>query len=210
MAGRYTKLELKEMLCRSAFHVVMEEGIEHLTVRKVANGCGLSDPYIYQCYSDLQDMLEAVFMKIDGDVAKLMQKIIANNIIDVVASKDLEKMCWEMWKAYWDFLMADPEQTVFYWRYYQSAYYTKEMLMERRGHFETFVNFISKVSMDMKISDKINPDVIVSNIIDSTVSVAVKIHLGFIEKDAITEKTVYRSVFALLFHLAGKDIWEDE
>lgn len=210
MAGRYTKLELKEMLCRSAFHVVMEEGIEHLTVRKVANGCGLSDPYIYQCYSDLQDMLEAVFMKIDGDVAKLMQKIIANNIIDVVASKDLEKMCWEMWKAYWDFLMADPEQTVFYWRYYQSAYYTKEMLMERREHFETFVNFISKVSTDMKISDKINPDVIVSNIIDSTVSVAVKIHLGFIEKDAITEKTVYRSVFALLFHLAGKDIWEDE
>ena len=57
MAGRYSKDELKKMLHSSTFHIVATEGIEKLTVRKVSKGCGLSEPYIYQCYSDLPELM---------------------------------------------------------------------------------------------------------------------------------------------------------
>ena len=52
------KEELKERLQRSIYKVVAEEGIEGVTVRKVSKGCGLSDPYIYQCYKDLFDLMD--------------------------------------------------------------------------------------------------------------------------------------------------------
>ena len=105
----YTKEELKERLQRSIYKVVAEEGIEGVTVRKVSKGCGLSDPYIYQCYKDLFDLMD--------------------------------------------------------------------------------------------------PEVIVSNIIDSTVSVAVKMHLGYMDKTALKARTIYKTVFALLFQLLHIDVW---
>ena len=58
----YTKEELKERLQRSIYKVVAEEGIEGVTVRKVSKGCGLSDPYIYQCYKDLFDLCSVKYV----------------------------------------------------------------------------------------------------------------------------------------------------
>ena len=57
MAGRYSKQELKDKLQRSALHLVATEGIERLSTRRLSAGCGLSDPYIYQCYSDIPELL---------------------------------------------------------------------------------------------------------------------------------------------------------
>ena len=52
-----------------------------------------------------------------------------------------------------------------------------------------------------------DPEVIVSNIIDSTVSVAVKMHLGYMDKTALKARTIYKTVFALLFQLLHIDVW---
>ena len=210
MAGKYTKQELRQMLSRSAFNIVMEEGIERLTIRKVSTGCGLSDPYIYQCYSDLPEMLDAVFVEIDEYVARLIQKVVKAETASYKTAKDLENVCRKLWQTYWDFLMEDPEKTVFYWRYYQSAYYTKEMMEQRMENFDVLVDFIKKSGKKAKLGDKIDVAVLVSNIIDVTSSSAVKIHLGHIEKGAKTEKTVYQSAFALLFHLLGEEVWDDD
>ena len=49
---------------------------------------------------------------------------------------------------------------------------------------------------------------VITSIIDDTTSVAVKIHLGYISKDALATNLIYRTVFSLLFYLMGIDIWE--
>ncbi len=51
-------------------------------------------------------------------------------------------------------------------------------------------------------------NVLISNIIDNTVSIAVKMHLGFFKQEEIIEKRVFRSVFANLFHHLGMDVWD--
>lgn len=139
MARKYTKEELKERLQRSIYKVVAEEGIEGVTVRKVSKGCGLSDPYIYQCYKDLFDLMETSFFEVDGKAAGMIRKLIQNQKAELKTAEDLESMCWTLWSAYWEFLMSDPEQTIFYWRFYQSAHYTKKILEVRQQSFEVFV-----------------------------------------------------------------------
>ena len=210
MARKYTKEELKERLQRSIYKVVAEEGIEGVTVRKVSKGCGLSDPYIYQCYKDLFDLMETSFFEVDGKAAGMIRKLIQNQKAELKTAEDLESMCWTLWSAYWEFLMSDPEQTIFYWRFYQSAHYTKKILEVRQQSFEVFVNYMVETGRMFGVSDLMDPEVIVSNIIDSTESVAVKMHLGYMDKTALKARTIYKTVFALLFQLLHIDVWNGE
>ena len=209
MAVKYTYSELKSKLHRSTFQVVMSCGIEGLTVRKVVRGCGLSDPYLYRCYGDLGELLRDAFMTIDESVSKMIAQLVQYNIKKGLNWQDLDEICWSIWSSYWDFLMNDPEQTVFYWRFYQSGRYSKEFQQRRRENFSVFIGFLDKAVHDVPIRDGVNLEVLVSNIIDDTVSVAVKIHLGYMTEEDITSRIVYQSVFSLLFHLLGQDVWQE-
>ena len=214
MAGRYTHSELKSKLHRSTYQVVKTAGIEGLTVRKVVQGCGFSDPYLYRCYGDLNELLQDAFMAIDEKVSGMIAQVIRLNLSnpDHPDRKSLDDICWTIWSAYWNFLMEDPDQTVFYWRFYQSGRYSRELEKKRQENFGVFIDFLNQVGRIICMQDRLkqlNLDTLTSNIIDDTVSVAVKIHLGYITENPGTAKLVYESAFALLFHLLGRDIWKE-
>ena len=208
MAGRYTKQELKVKLHRSAFHLVATEGLGRLTTRKLSAGCGLSEPYIYQCYSDIPELIEDAFMDIDQEIADLMQKLIQRHLTQIHCRQELGEACWLLWCSYWNYLMEDAEKTVFYWRYYQSGYYTKELLSEQQKNFSVFIDFIKNEGAALGFSDIAALNAIIAMIIDGSVSMAVKIHLGYIAQEAVSAEDIYHSIFSLLFHKFGLDIWE--
>lgn len=209
MVRKYTKEELRNKLHRAVYTVVMNEGIEGVTVRKISKTSDLSDPYIYQCYKNLKELMADAFLEIDKEVATLVEKLLGDGEFLEKMEKNPEQCCWTMWNAYWKFLMEDPEKTVFYWRFYQSAQYTKELLKTRREVLGQFVAYMEKMGKDYGIKEIIDPEVLVSNIIDSTVSVAVKMHLGYMKQTDLKAHTVYQSVFALLFHLLRVDVWDE-
>ena len=209
MVRKYTKEELKVKLHRALYTVVMNEGIEGVTVRKISKAGDLSDPYIYQCYKNLGELMADAFLEIDREVALLVEELLGDGEFNKKMESNPEECCWTMWNAYWKFLMKDPEKTVFYWRYYQSARYTKEFLEIRRGVLGQFVAYMEKMGQTHGIKEMIDPEVLVSNIIDSTVSVAVKMHLGYMKQTDLKAHTVYQSVFALLFHLLQVDVWDE-
>ena len=208
MAGRFSKQELKNKLQQSAFHIVMSDGIEGVTTRKLSRGCGLSEPYIYQCYNDIPDLMRDTFVKIDGEISAMIQELIEESPVRINSFQDMGKMCWLLWSFYWKFLMDYPERTVFYWRYYQSGYYTKELQYEREQNYGVFVGFIRGEGMRLGFQNIRELECIVSMLIDDTVSLAVKILLGHLPEDCISVEDVYCSVFALLFRKLGLNIWD--
>ena len=206
MAGRYSKEELKDKLQRSTFSLVASGGIESVTVRKVATGCGLSDPYIYQCYSDLTDLMTDTFLKIDKEIVYLIASVIRKQA--QTEAYDMEEKCWLLWSAYWKFLIDYAERTIFYWRFYQSGYYTKELLAERQKNFAVFIDFVQSAGAQLGFSNITALDSVISMIIDDSVSVAVKIHLGYMPQSAVSAEDIYHSVCSLLFHKLGLNIWD--
>lgn len=205
MAGRFSKAELKKKLHKSVFHIAATEGIEKLTVRKVSAGCNLSDPYLYQCYSDIPELLRAAFLEIDEGVAEGVARVIKSKQIDMKDLKSLERACWVLWNVYWKYLMQDADRTVFYWRYYQSGYYTKELYKHRLEKYSTFVNFLNEIGENTGISEKIDVNVIAIAIIDGTVGMAVNTHRGGQKMNSIKIKTIYYSVFAFAYKILGID-----
>ncbi len=78
MASKYTKDEIKNKLNRSAYHLVATSGIESMTTRKISSGCGLSDPYIYQCYSDLSELATEAYLGVDRSISGLLASLLKN------------------------------------------------------------------------------------------------------------------------------------
>lgn len=206
MAGKYKREELKEMLHHSAFHIVANDGIEGLTVRKVVKGCGLSDPYIYRCYSDLDDLMRTAFLEIDEEIARILQQKMEKCQID--SPEKIEKSCDLLWNAYWQFLLEDPDKTNFYWRFYQSGYFDQEIQEERRKCFRSFVEFVQKVAEKIHLNQPADRLTTVLYIKDSTLSIAVKINQGWVKREDVSKEAVYGSVFSYFMHLMGMDIWQ--
>lgn len=198
MAGRYSKQELKDKLQRSALQLVATEGIERLSTRRLSSGCGLSDPYIYQCYSDIPELLADTFLRVDCEVAELMRTVIETQFIAPAKPVKLADVCRLLWDAYWRYLMEDPERTVFYWRYYHSGYYNRDILAVREKNYRVLTDFIVNTGKTLGLSDDAQRLAIVTMLIDDTVSAAVRIHLGYIQKDAVSEDDIFYSTFSLL------------
>ena len=194
------------MLHRSAFKVVAASGIENVTVRSVSKGCGLSDPFIYQCYSDLPELMTDAFLKIDREIADLISSVIQEQLS--VGSTNIEGICWVLWSAYWNFLMQDPDKVIFYWRFYQSGYYNREILEMRLENFSAFNSLMYAAGEKTRLDQITNIDAVVSSIIDSTMSIAVKIHLGYVQIGDIPTQAIYGTVFSYLMHLLGVDVWQ--
>ena len=200
MAGRYTKAELKEKLQRSAFHITAEEGLEKVTVRKLTRGCGLSDPYLYQCYADMAELVQDAFLKVDKEVGDMIDGMLEGYLADNISSEEMHDLFCTMWKKYWEYLLNDPEKTIFYWRFYQSGYYTKEVLQKRLQNFTVFTNVVSKSSSGVGTPETEAIKVLIDDIIDLTAGMAVKVHLGFAKRDAVREEAFVGSIYVMLFH----------
>lgn len=208
MAGEYSKDELKEMLQRATFKIVAKSGIESITVRKITEGCNLTAPYIYQCYADIPELLRDSYFKIDKEIAGFIGKIpqIQTSVPD--KKRELEQIAWIVWNQYWDYLMKDADRTIFYWRFYQSGYYNSDILIERQKYYRPLLKYIHDVGQILNAPKNVELQAVITSIIDDTASIAVKIHLGYISKDALTINLIYRTVFSLLFYLMEIDIWE--
>ena len=207
MAGRFSKEELKDKLHRSAFSLVASGGIESVTVRKVTTGCGLSDPYIYQCYSDMTELMTDAFLRIDKEIASMIASVIKKQET-AKETDDLEEKCWCLWNAYWGFLLSDSDKIIYYWRFYQSGYYSMDVLEQRRENFRVFTSFIQSTDEKNGLGRYGNLDAAVSCLIDNTVSAAVKIHQGYLSEKDISAQVIYGSACSYLLQLAGIDVWE--
>ena len=139
----------------------------------------------------------------DNYVAQNIGKSVMKLELKFESKEDLEKACWTIWYLYWKLLMQDADKTIFYWRYYQSGYYTKELYEIRAKNYEIFVKFTEKLANISGLGSKMDISTVVSYIIDATVSMAVKKHLGFLEESDASVSTIYQLVFALVFRMLG-------
>ena len=209
MARKYSEEEVKEKLIRAVYQLAAAEGIEKVTMRKVAEGCGLSTPYIYQCYRDLPALMTDAYLRSDMEVANLMHVVRNLHMPGINKRKELEEASWVIWSLYWEYLMSDSDKAIFSWRYYLSGYFGAEVQEFRKMYYRDLMNFVNRVGKLYGVPSSVKLHALVTNIIDETATTAVKIHLGYIEKDALTPRMVYQSAFSLMFHLMGANVWLD-
>ncbi len=213
MAGKYTKDEIKAKLNLSAYHLVATSGIESMTTRKISSGCGLSDPYIYQCYSDLGELAAEAFFRADSEIVGLLVsqlKKLGKTSDDTAGDEKVEKSLWFLWCGLWKHCMDNAEKIIFCYRFEASGYYSKEIQEKRTENYELFSVFMQREMKKLGHENSFNVGSAVVGIVDFTVSTAAKIHLGYIDADEISPRVVYNLAFSYIYSVLGVEVGDDE
>lgn len=182
-------------------HIVAEGGMINFSFPRLTAETGISAPTVYEHYKNKKDLLTTCFMTIDTEVSSMIAAMLNSLPSKISDAASLENLCWLLWISYWNYLTVAADRTLFYWSFYNSHYYTPELHKKRDGNFDVFLGFISTVDKCFSVSRKYNPRMLVTNMIDGTVSMAVKVLKGFYPNDDVTAHTVYSMVFQPIFSM---------
>lgn len=86
------KERIKMFFLEAAKEIIVEEGVENISVRKVADLAGYSYATIYNYFEDLNELLWDVRNLLIGDIAGYMQKKINEPLYDLGGIKKLLKV----------------------------------------------------------------------------------------------------------------------
>ena len=203
MATHRAPEELKERILQGTMRLVAAGGMSNFSFPKLSAETGISAPTVYEYFKNKEDLLSSCFMKIDTEVSSLVAKILQTIPAHVNEPEKINDYCWLLWNVYWRFLLADADRTLFYWSFYNSEYYNARVLEKRLHNFEAFLGFVDQVDLRFSISEKQNAQLLVANMLDNTVSTAVKVLRGQYPNDASTVNTVYRMVFYPILSFFG-------
>ena len=119
---------------------------------------------------------------------------------------ELEKIdvyCRALWAAYWRYLTADADRTLFYWSFYHSEYYTQAVAARSIPNYRTLEAFMDALDKRFHISERHDSGVLVANMIDGSINAAVRVLRGEFSGDDRTLNTVYQTVIQPLFSVLG-------
>lgn len=148
--------------------LVAQVGIEKLTTRKLTANCKLSEPYLYQCYDSIPDLLESIFLDIDKELSRIVSHALASISSEESASKCFKEQCWDIWSVFWDYLLANRIRTIFYWRFYQSGFYTPSVSAKRMHLYRLLLEYMDILAKEYRIPEGVDLMLMLTTIVDGT------------------------------------------
>src|SRR5262245_60243270 len=70
------RTERRALLVDAGFQLFGEEGEAGVSVRSVCRECGLNTRYFYESFSDVNDLLGAVYDRVGGELAEVLEAAI--------------------------------------------------------------------------------------------------------------------------------------
>lgn len=184
--GRMTELitgseeESRRLMMNAAIKIVAERGFEGFTTKRWAATAGVAEGSLYYHFKSKNDLLEQTFYYIDQEVAGLY-----SDVTDVHKKIDSPKVLSDYlidgWKRYYDYLVGNPDKTLFYYRYLTSPRYTEKIQKAQFSYFASFQKRMNQNEALKAVSERVNWSVLWTYVVETTVSFAFRVVTGGIE-----------------------------
>ena len=183
--------EMKQNLKDNAIHLVVEEGLSHLTTKKVAQASGLAEVYIYRYFESKTDLLEQCYIDCEA--------IIGEKIIELFVRSpkaEMQTHAEGTWREFWDYLMDHKDIVIFCDRFYHSSYYTEEMRDFSRQGFVDIMKEIRSSHKGWTVTnmEKDEKNMIIQYIINVTSIYAVKVLQGELDHTEEMVEFIYHRI----------------
>lgn len=205
MGTHRTPEDLKSQIIKGTQHLIATGGMSNFSFPKLAAETGINAPTVYEYYKNKEKLLSSCYLQIDAEIADLVAKIIDSIPLDENDPEKINEYCQLLWMVYWRYLLSDSDRTLFYWRFYNSEFYTQSVTEKRTENFTRFIEFVDMLSENYKIFEHHNVTLLLANMVDATISAAVNVINGTYENNDITVNTVYRIIFQPLLSIFGID-----
>lgn len=173
----------------AAIRAVRQYGLEGVRIQNVSELAGVSSGAIYRYFDSKDQLLVECFTYVDRQAAAIFEHLKFNPLVMLADPVGAIK---RLWLPYFRFWTSHPDETVFYHRFRDSAFFPKYDKSRDVTYFKTFIGMVHTFKKVFPGLNRINQDLLWLHVLTSTVMYAKYVVEGTLPNNQETEDTVFQ------------------
>ena len=188
--GDMTTLDdTKTRIIHATIKAVRQYGLEGVRIQNVSKLAGISSGAIYRHFESKEQLLTECFTYVDRQAAAIFEDLQFNPLVMLTDPMGAVKT---LWLPYFRFWTSRPDETVFYYRFRDSAAFPSYDRSRDVTYFGTFIGMVQVFKKVFPGLDRINQDLLWLHVLTSTLLYAKYVVEGILPNNEETEETVFR------------------
>ena len=181
--------DTKIRIMSAAMKAVRQYGLEGMRIQNVSDLAGISPGALYRYFESKDQLIIECFTYVDRQAAAIFDQLSFNPLTMLVDPIGAVK---KLWLPYFRFWVAHPDETVFYHRFRDSAFFPKYDRSRDVGYFSVFIGMVRSFKEVFPGLDRMNQDLLWLHILTSTVMYAKYVVEGVLPANQETEDAVFQ------------------
>ena len=181
--------DTKIKIISAAIKAVRQYGLEGVRIQKISQLAGVSPGALYRYFNGKEQLMMECFTYIDRQAASVFEHL---KFDPQTMLTDPVQAVRSLWVPYFRFWLARPDETVFYHRFRDSAFFPKYDKVREVDYFDSFVVMVRAFREMFPGLKRMNQDLLWLHVLSSTVMYAKYVVEGVVPDDQETEDTVFR------------------
>ena len=181
--------DTKTRIIFAAMKAVRRYGLEGVRIQNVSELAGISPGALYRYFESKDQLLVACFTYVDKQAAAIFDHLKLNPLTMLTNPMGAVKGLWLPYFRYWT---SHPDETIFYHRFRDSAFFPKYDKVRDFTYFNTFIRMVHLFKKVFPALDRINQDLLWLHVLTSTVMYAKYVVEGTLPNNQETEETIFQ------------------
>ncbi len=194
--------ESRTLMMNAAISIVARFGFEGFTTKKWAAEAGVAEGSLYYHFRSKHDLLDEAFFMIDREIAGILAK-------DYTAQAEpgaVRELLVQLWLDYYHYLLANPEKTLYYYRYRTSPRFTQEVQEQEEILLDAFARIVEILEQVKSSRISISEQALWYFLVDVTTGIAFRIISKGTEHTEKTEKEMLNLLMDGIMSLVKRDM----
>lgn len=187
--GVNTLDDTKTRIILAAIKAVRQYGLEGVRIQNVSELAGISAGAIYRHFDGKEQLLVECFTYVDKQAAAIFEHLKFNPLGMLTDPMGAVK---GLWLPYFRFWTSHPDETVFYHRFRDSAFFPQYDRERDSTYFKTFAGMVHFFMVTFPSLRRMNQDLLWLHVLTSTVMYAKYVVEGTLPNNQETEDTVFQ------------------
>lgn len=181
--------DTKTRIISATMRAVRQYGLEGVRIQNVSELAGISPGALYRYFDSKEQMMAECFTYVDKQAAAIFDHLEFDPLVMRKAPMEAVR---SLWLPYFRFWVVHPDETVFYYRFRDSAAFPQYDRARDASYFKTFEGMVRAFMDTFPSLRQINQDVLWLHVLTSTVMYAKYVVEGLLPNTRETEETVFQ------------------
>lgn len=168
---------------------VRQYGLEGVRIQNVSDLAGITPGAVYRHFDSKEQLIVECFIYVDKQAAAIFERLKLNPLTMLADPMGAVK---GLWLPYFRFWVGHPDETIFYHRFRDSAFFPKYDKGRDVSYFNTFIGMVHLFQTVFPSLKRMNQDLLWLHVLTSTVMYAKYVVEGTLPEGPETEDTIFQ------------------
>lgn len=181
--------DTRQKIISATIKAVRQYGIEGVRIQNISELAGITPGAVYRHFTGKDELLVECFTYVDKQAADIFNHIILNPLMII---KNPAKAIHKLWQPYFRFWVNRPDETIFYHRFRDSAFFYEFDKKRDASYFGSFSKMVRAFLNIFPGLAEMNQDIMWLHVLTITVLYAKYVVEGVLPDNKNTEDTVFQ------------------